>query len=255
MTSPWWFVLSTGFIPLLALIYPDFRKSITDWYKAKKILSDNLDPILKTADELYGKIYDLAKSDFKQVYKTDLTTISSDTTERIYILYLFSCFFGRIAILRQKNNFSVLAKTKQGRRFTKFLMSFESKTNIRITTRANQRLIGDAMIKQDQGSIQLLTLFEFRNGLLKDSSLKEVILPLDTLLYNSYDKRNRQKILYFGLMIKVLMDYFDGKNRITKPRFKGFENKLSVSTKNQFIYKTLKLYLPFIQDRLRYIKK
>jgi len=45
-------------------IYPDIKRPIVARIEAKKTFYKNLDPILKSSSELYGKMLSLAREDF-----------------------------------------------------------------------------------------------------------------------------------------------------------------------------------------------
>lgn len=248
-SKPAWLITGIILVPLLQFFYPDIKKWFTDRAEAKRILSNNIDPIVHVSDELYGKILDMAKHDFKGTYTIQLSDPGTDLIERIYVLYLFCSFLGRIAIVRQESNsFSKITQLRRGRRFMTFIMAFETRTNNRIIDRASQRLIGDAMLRHEKDKFRTLNLYEFRNELnISGNGLKEIIKPLDNVLFQSNKREIRQKILLFGTLLKCFTDYFDPRFRITKNRDKSCNHKLSPKTRNELKNKIFELYIPFIQ--------
>lgn len=245
-------LLSGGVLwELIKFISPDIKKWITDKKNSKKLILDFIDPLLKSGDELIGKIHSLAKTDFKEAYSVSLNNTSNEfLIERIYLLYLFCCFWGRISLIRQTTNFSSISKSKVGNKFLKFLSTFESKKN-RLISRASQRVIGDAMVSSNNGT-GVISLFDFTEELTKaDSILIKLIRPLEEIIHNSSDRKIRQRILLYGVVVQVFLDSFDFKHRISRKR-PLYLNKLSPETKKDLKRRLFVIYLPFIKQPSKY---
>ncbi|MET3875975.1 hypothetical protein ABIE50_001387 [Chitinophaga sp. OAE865] len=247
--EPFWILVGTAIFPIAQFLYPDLKKYFSDRIRAKKVFFENIDAILITSDELLSKLFDMIKTDFKGTYSVRLDQ-EMDNNERIYTLYLFASFWGNIAVMRHESSFSKIAKVRIGKRFLKFLIAFESKGNNRIIDRSTQRIIGDAMLKYTSQGLSILSLYEFSNELSKaDSGLRKIMLKLDEVLANSGNRKNRQKIILFGILLKYFIDYFDPKHILTRNRYSTFINKLSTKSRNELDFKILKLYLKFIKFR------
>jgi hypothetical protein len=238
---------------LIKFISPDIKKWISDKKNSKKLILDFIDPLLKSGDELIGKIHSLAKTDFKDAYTVSLNNSSNELLiERIYLLYLFCCFWGRIALIRQTTNFSSVSKSKVGNKFLKFLSTFESKKN-RLISRASQRVIGDALVSNDKKA-GIISLFDFTLELTKvDSNLLKLIRPLEEIIHNANDKKTRQKILLFGIVLQVFLDSFDPEHHISRKR-PLYLNKLTPETKKDLERRLFTIYLPFIKEPSRYYR-
>ena len=108
----------------------------------KHLVETHLDPILKTADELFGKLRDLAIRDFSDL-KDGLDDQTPDFEKQVELgatLYLFAHFWARIAILRRDSLYAELGRDEQGERLKAFIRSLESR-RVRIIDRAWQRII------------------------------------------------------------------------------------------------------------------
>ena len=93
--------------------YPDVKRYFNSRVEAKKVLYQNLDPLIKSASELYGKLLSLAKEDFG-TYRNQTQSNSSDPEHnKKYILYLFSQFFAQIEFIRLQSQYVTLAKIKK----------------------------------------------------------------------------------------------------------------------------------------------
>ncbi|HXL55459.1 MAG TPA: hypothetical protein VN958_04330, partial [Chitinophagaceae bacterium] len=235
-------------------LYPEIKKTISDKINSRKILLEFIDPLIKSGDELIAKIHSLAKTDFREAYTSSILTSNSNLLiERIYLLYLFCSFWGRVSIIRSTTNFSSIAKSKKGNRFLKFIYTFESKKN-RIISRASQRVIGDAMLHVNNGQLSLISFSEFTEELIKQhSNLLKLITPLEEIFINSNNKDVRQKILFFGVILQVFLDSFDSQHRISRNR-NLYINKLSNKTKYELQKRLFVIYLPFIKNTFKYYK-
>jgi hypothetical protein len=105
-----------------------------------------LDPLLKAADELGGKLRSHAVEDFidfREMPSKDLSPI--DLVNLCSTLYLFAQFWARLEILRRESFNADLAQDSQGKVLLRFLRSLESK-RVRLVDRAWQRAIGELSI-------------------------------------------------------------------------------------------------------------
>jgi hypothetical protein len=253
-TAPFWVTAGAGAFALFKEILPDLRAWFRDRNLAKKLITENIDSVLLVADELLSKIYDLAKNDFKGTYKDTLDTCT-DPLERAYLLYLFSSFWGRLALLRQQANYGKLAKIRKGRRLLLFLKTFEARTKYRIIERGIQRIIGDGLLTINNSRNTVQTLFEFRNQLnMINSPLRTVMDVFDRFLSTTNNRDVRQKVLYFGILIKSFIDYFDPEHIVTSNRHASFINKLEPSAKEELNFRVFGVYLNFIAEPEKYYK-
>lgn len=235
----------------LKTITPEIKKYFEKRSEASSIFNKNIDPILKSADELFGKLTSLAKEDFKIF----LTVSNNHDVElkKIYVYYLFSQFWARLEILRIESDYISLTRKKQGKSLLKFITAYEARKN-RILDRSYQRRIGEALIEKSNGNYKVISLHEFTNKILnRNPEMISAILPLDTSLHYSAEKHHRQKILIFGIIVCSLIEYFDPKHKITRKR-EIYLNKLSVSSKREIECRILNHYLDFIKNKTKYYR-
>jgi hypothetical protein len=242
------FISGGVLLELLKLLYPDLKKVFQQRIVAKNIFNKYSELILKSADELFGKIYSLAEEDFRIFTKYNA---QNDEMNKIYILYLFASFWASLGILKQESSFIHLARIKKGRRLLNFVTSYESRKN-RILDRSYQRAIGESVIIKESLDLKIMTLYDFANDYKKpNSEIREIIKPLETALFNTRDKEVRQKFLMFGVIIHSLIDFLDKKHNVIRDR-KPYVNKLSRKTKNELKTRIFGHYLPFVKDCNRY---
>ena len=60
-------------VKLLDIAYQELRRHFDRSQSAKQFVNENLDPVLKAADELVGKLCSLAKDDFRSFHNVDLS--------------------------------------------------------------------------------------------------------------------------------------------------------------------------------------
>jgi len=235
---------------LFKFLYPDLRKIIGNKGQAKLILYRHINPVLKSADELLGKIHSLARNDFKSL------RIENERKEHdlIYIVYLFANFWGRLMILKLESDYTALSQIEKGRELLKFVTTYEARKN-RIIDRSLQRTFGESLIIYVGEKHRLKTLYEFTKDYKNESSgIKELFKPMRDLLENTGPIEVRQKILQFGIIIHALIDHFDQKHKIIRER-KPYENKLNAKTKSSLQNRVFRHYLPFVLYHNKYYLK
>lgn len=91
--------------PILALVtgaavwegfkffYPSLTQRLKNYREGRKAFFSGLDPILKAADELYGKIYSLAKEDFS-TFINPAHAYAEDIEHNKNMLFIFLRNFG-----------------------------------------------------------------------------------------------------------------------------------------------------------------
>ncbi|EKD32304.1 MAG: hypothetical protein ACD_77C00130G0001 [uncultured bacterium] len=241
--------ISGGVILELAMFfYPDFKKLFNSKVVAKNLINKHSDSIIKAADELFGKIFSLAKEDFKLFTKYNNDT---DEMNKIYVLYLFASFWASLGILKQESNFIHIARIKKGKRLLNFVTTYESKRN-RILERSFQRAIGESIILESSSGLKKKTLYDFTNEYnSENSNLKKIFNPLERSLFSTSDKTHRQKILLFGIIILALLDFLDKNHKVVRKR-QTYKNKLSAKTKDELEFRVFKHYLPFVKNATKY---
>src|SRR5665213_941173 len=107
-------------------IYSDLKRPIVARIEAKKTFYKNLDPILKSASELYGKLLSLSREDFATFTNSEHSTSADPILNRKYILYLFAQFWAHIEYLRVESHYIALSKIENGKRLLQFIDTIES---------------------------------------------------------------------------------------------------------------------------------
>lgn len=233
--------------------YPDIKQYFKTRIAAKKIFYDNLDPILKAASELYGKIESLSKEDFATFVNLKNSNSSNPSHNQKYVLYLFAQFWAQLEYLRLQSQYIDLSKIEKGHQLLRFVETIESRKH-RILDRSMQRIIGECLISSREQKFRIMTLKDFLETLENENStLSKWIGELEKKLFSVNDKQQRQTILRFGVIVAALIDHFDPNHKTVRRR-EIYIHKLSPKSKellNEYLFGH---YLKFIKNKTKYFQ-
>ena len=250
--------LGSGF---LGGIFGELWRALLEWLRrrseaktrAKDVVDRHLDPVLKSADELLGKLRSLAQEDFH-----DFRTLPRETKTDLHsfvdlgsVFYLFANFWARLEILRKDGLYVNLNQDPQGKQLTSFLYCLESK-RVRVVDRAWQRAIGESLIVPDKEKRDCIPFRDFVERYLSDEEYRVWFKPLRTIMEQIGHTRHRQRLLLYGVIVHALYDTLDPKHMTTKGR-PAYPNKLTRRTRKDLRFRVFKVYLPFVRDTHKYI--
>lgn len=259
--SPEWSSFSKyviGFLsfPLVAkgttVLFEQISKRWDAATTAKRIVATQLDPILKAADELHGKLRSLAEEDFREfrelargaaVEGTDLINLCST-------VFLFAQFWGRLEILRRVSLHAELTRDKRGKLLIDFLRCLESR-RVRLVDRAWQRAIGELTFTDAKPFSDLISFKEFVEMYENNARVREWVTPLEKLLRETRYRDSRQQMLYYGIIVQAMIDTLDPKHSTTRER-PSYPNKLSRRAKRTLIGRDFGVYLKDVKNTEKY---
>jgi hypothetical protein len=221
---------------------------------ARALLSRHLDPILKTADELYGKLRSLAVEDFVSLGHYIEVDTDSDVEKQVELanlMYLFARFWARLAILRKEGVFVELSAQHQGRKLLGFMKTLESR-RVRIVERSFERLMGESVLRLRRTYWDTLTFGEFTELYWAEGTLRRWFEPLEYLFADAGSPSVRQAVLRYGVVLHAFLDTLDPKHRVTNAR-PGYGNKLTKKTRRDLHYRVFQVYLPFVKHPDAYL--
>jgi hypothetical protein len=236
---------------LFGSLFSELRARWQSSVAARRIIDTQLDPLLKAADELQGKLRSLAEEDFREfcalpnpiVEQKDLINLCST-------LYLFAQFWGRLEILRRESFHADLAQNKKGEILLRFLRSLESR-RVRLVDRAWQRAIGECVIvaTDKTGVVQFKKFVEQFES---EERLRQWLQPLEKILRDCKLPRERQRVLQYGVVVHALIDTLDPKHLTTRER-PAYPNKLSEQAKREIVRRVFGVYLPDVKNTAKYV--
>lgn len=241
-------------VKLIDYLYSEYRRKSEESRSVKKLVSRHLDPILKAADELVGKIASLAREDFREFRHSSSTEDGTLKGQIILtnILFLIAQFWARIQLLRLESLYADLARETTGRRIATFLAALEA-NRTRLVDRAWQRGIGESLITYRGDKAELLTYYEFVELYSKNKDFRAWFAPLSTLLQQTSHTRYRQRILVYGAILHAFIDTLDPKHLVVRT-IPAWPNKLSRRSRRELEYRVFKVYLPFTKERQKYCR-
>jgi hypothetical protein len=245
--------LSGGFaVKFLDYLYQEYRRRSEVKKSAKDLVDRHIDPILKSADELVGKVRSLAQADFKELVRAPVPKDSSFDSWVPYmnILYLFAQFWSRIQTLRIESILVNLGTDERGKKLLEFFRALES-VRTRLVERSWQRGMGEVLLEHGNGSIRTITYFEFVRQFLRSEEVQKWFQPLMSILVRMNHTRERQRLLVYGAILHAMIDSLDQSHLVTSER-PGWSNKLSYRSKKDLKYRVFKVYLTFVKDPKRY---
>lgn len=230
------------------IAYQEHRtKSVKD-DKAKEFVEAHLVPILKSADELSGKLRSLAVEDFRPLYHAKAQSPQRDT---LSTLYLLAKFWAYVEIFREAGLTIDFVKDSRGLKLQNFVDCLESRP-VRLLDRISQRAVGELMLERINGNTQPISFLEFIQRMKAGHDADEWIGPLKVHLERTRHTSERQKILAYSVVVQAMLDTLDPSNTITRRR-PGISGKLTKKTWNNLNYKVFGVYLRDVKDRLKYL--
>ena len=239
---------------LFGFLFTEFRQRRANVAAARRVVGQQLDPLLKAADELHGKLRSLAEEDFqdfREVPSTDLSV--GQTVDLCSTLFLFAHFWARLEILRRESFHAELSATAHGALLMAFLRSLESR-RVRLVDRSWQRLIAESVVIGDSmpyGTLRFTTFVEKYEG---GDATRKWVQPLEEILRDTgrglkrERQRARQRLLQYGVIVHALIDTLDAKHRTTRER-PAYPNKLTRRAKRELIGRVFGEYLPGVSRR------
>jgi hypothetical protein len=243
--------LGGGFtVKALDIIYQEFRHWFERSRSAERFVDEHLDPLLKSADELVGKLRALAERDFRGLGNTKADTERLQSPEFSSVLFLFARFWARIEIVRHQGSVAI-TQTKRGKQLQDFLDCLESR-RMRMVDRITQRAAGEVMIRWQNGHPDTVTFVEFVKTFESDAEIRRWISPLALVISRVGHTYERQRILQYGTVVHALIDTLDPKHQVTRTR-PSYPNKLTRRSWRDLKYRVFRRYLPFVSGTEKYV--
>jgi hypothetical protein len=134
----WKYLVGFAAFPIFSRVLPGVlesaRKRWDSATTARRIIATQLDPLLKAADELQGKIRSLAEEDFREFRFLPAGSVEgADLVNLCSTLYLFAQFWVRFEILRRESFHAELTRNSQGDMLMSFLRCLESRNLLKNT--------------------------------------------------------------------------------------------------------------------------
>jgi hypothetical protein len=238
-------------VKAIDIIYQEVRRRQDTTQTAKKFVDEHLDPLLKAADEMVGKLHSLAVSDFKALEGREMGLNPITDNDFGSLLYLFSRFWARIEILKQEGLSVAISRDKRGARLQSFFACLESR-KVRIVDRISQRAIGELLTKPAPDYLRNLGYVEFVRVVETNEDARRWVAPLATIFGRTANTADRQQLLQYGVVVHAMIDTLDPAHVVTSAR-PSYPVKLTDKTRKDLKYRVFGVYLRFVTDTAKYL--
>lgn len=244
-----WFQLLTAalggglVVKALDIFYQEILRRIERADTAKQFVDDHLDPILKAADELVGKLRSLAENDFREIRGCRADLVHLDSPNFGSVLFLFALFWARVEVYRREGLSVATSTDERGKRLNSFLDCLESR-GVRIVDRITQRAIGEATLSDKNSTKDYI---KFVASIEDDERTRRWLTPVAFVLARAHHTTERQKLLQYGVVVHAMLDTLDPSHLVTRKR-PSYPNKLSRRSWRDLKYRVFGRYLPFVES-------
>jgi hypothetical protein len=233
-------------VKAIDIIYQEVGRRQDTTQTVRKFVDEHLDPLLKAADEVVGKLHSLALNDFKTLAGREMSLSPITDNDFGSLLYLFSRFWARIEILKQEGLSVAISKDERGARLQSFFACLESR-RVRIVDRISQRAIGELLIKPAPDYLRNLGYVEFVRTLETNEDTRRWVAPLAAALGRTGNAADRQRLLLYGVVVHAMIDTLDPAHSVTSAR-PSYPVKLNDKTRKDLRYRVFGVYLRFVSD-------
>ena len=245
--------LGGGFtVKMLDIGYQELRRRFEGHRSARRFVDENLDPVLKAADELVGKLRALANSDFRTL-RNRRTGSTSGIGYRDYIglLYLLARLWACIEVFRRGGLSVSIAKDDRGEKLGHFMDCIDSR-RIRIVDRLSQRAVADLVLPRSDDDYDMIPFIDFVRMFESDAEAQRWIAPVARILDRMQHTSARQTLLQYGVVIHAMIDTLDPHHKVSRDR-PSYPNKLSKKSRSHLKYRVFGVYLTFVRKPQKYL--
>ena len=256
-TYDWLKLLAAAFggglvVKFLDILYQEVRRRSDRSEAAKQFVDKHLDPLLKAADELVGKLVSLAGEDFKSLREVDPNAGRIDNNDFGGLIFLVAKLWANMEIIRREGLSISIVEDLRGQRLQSFIDCIESR-GVRIVDRISQRAVGELMLTdRKEGPQETILFIEFVRMIESETEAQRWLLPLAQTLSRTRHTSERQRLLRYGLVIHAMIDSLDPDHQVTRNR-PSYPNKLSKRSWRDLKYRVFGRYLKFVRNPEKYL--
>ena len=236
-------------VKILDIAYLESLRRFDRRSNARSLVDEHLYPLLKSADELFGKLRSIANDDFS-------TLRANHTTARTYndylsFVYVLVQVWANLEIYRLRGLSVSVSRDRRGRKLNAFVRCLESR-KIRLIDRSTQRAISELILVEKDGRFSTVPYIEFVRRFECNLDAKRWMAPLLAILERTEHASNRQRLLVYGTIIHVLIDTLDPRHHVSSPR-EPYHRLLSKKSWRDLKYRVFKHYLSFVRKPQKYL--
>lgn len=236
-------------VKLLDILHVEVRKRFEGRISARQFVDENLDPVLKAADELVGKLRSLSNEDFRTLHRAHTPRLHQ--LDFLGLLYLLAKLWANIEIFRQAGLTVSITDDDRGEKFSRFMDCLESR-KVRIVDRLSQRAVAELVLDRKKDRHGTIPFIEFVRLFEENDETKRWIEPVVHVLERVKHTGERQRLLLYGVVLHAMVDSLDPKHQVSRER-PSFSNKLSKKSWRDLNYRVFGVYLTFVSRPQKYL--
>ncbi len=242
--------LGSLFLKAIEISYGEVRRNVDRRRSARRFVDENLDPVLKSADDLFGKLRSLATRDFSAIHTSSRST--GPNLDLLEILYFLARFWASIETFRKKGLSVSVKEDDRGQKLSHFLDTLESR-RFRFVERLTQRVVAELLLEAAQFDLGQISFLKFVRPLGSSKDAHEWTEEVSRFLCRTGHTRQRQKLLAYGVVLHTMIDTLDPRHRITHRR-SSYPEKLSKKTWRDLKFRVFGRYLSFVKNTDKYLE-
>ena len=143
-------LLGALLVKVLEIGYQEVRRGSERRRTARRFVDEHLDPVLKVADELVGKLRSLAMADFKTLRARHGS--HERNHDLVDVLYLMARLWASLELFRGGGQTVSVVRDTRGKRLAAFADCLESR-RVRIVRRSSQRAVAELALVPGDGGV------------------------------------------------------------------------------------------------------
>ena len=242
-------LLGALLVKVLEIGYQELRGRSERRRTAQGFVDEHLDPVLKAADELVGKLRSLALADFKTLRGHRFS--HERQHDLLDVLYLVAKFWATLDLFRGGGQTVSVVRDKRGKRLVEFADCLESR-RVRIVRRSSQRAIGELALVPGDGDADVIRFVDFVRRFEEDDEAQRWLAPLVRVLERMDHTADRQRLLRYGIVVHAMIDSLDSDHAVSRDR-PSYPYKLSSRSRRDLQRRVFGVYLKFVKATGKYL--
>ena len=202
----WWQVVGAALgggltVKVLDIVYLEIRSRADRSLTATRFVDEHLDPLLKAADELVGKLHALGREDFRPLRNLDDRASPAGNKDLGGLMYLFARFWAHVEIIRLEGLSVAIAQDERGRHLQSFFDCLESR-RVRLIDRTTQRAIGETTLVASGAKLQTAPFIDFVRQSSEDPQTARWLEPLRVILVRGWHTIALVDVIHYYATLK-----------------------------------------------------
>ena len=242
-------LLGALLVKVLEIGYQEVRRGSERRRTARRFVDEHLDPVLKAANELVGKLRSLAMADFKTLRARHGS--HERNHDQVDLLYLVAKLWASLELFRGGGQTVSVVRDTRGKRLAAFADCLESR-RVRIVRRSSQRAVAELALVPGDGGVEVIRFVDFVRRFEEDAEAQRWLAPVERALGRMEHTADRQRLLRYGIVVHAMIDTLDPEYEVSRDR-RSYPHKLSYKSWNELERRVFRVYLKFVKGTRKYL--